>query len=176
MDATNICNNSISCKLFILYKNETLLLGSKIFCIISKENVIFSRKQLAATPFGMIHAALVTKSCWRQKSSSMPWSLLQSSAWLVLVIFGKWKINALTLAFTEADLTYGWIPEQLLHDLPESEGVMAKSNCGRSIPAAIGMATILYATAHAKFWWTFPIVAWARDRASTIWGKSLELN
>lgn len=35
--------------------------------------------------------------------------------------------------------------------LPEREGVIAKSNWGSSKPAAMGMATTLYATAHDKF-------------------------
>ncbi|KAM0016283.1 hypothetical protein Hdeb2414_s0030g00708991 [Helianthus debilis subsp. tardiflorus] len=34
---------------------------------------------------------------------------------------------------------------------PESEGVIAKSKCGSSTPAATGIATTLYATAQDKF-------------------------
>lgn len=34
---------------------------------------------------------------------------------------------------------------------PESEGVMAKSYCGSSTPAAMGIVTTLYAIAHDKF-------------------------
>ena len=44
---------------------------------------------------------------------------------------------------------------------------MAKSYCGRSTPAAMGMATTLYAIAHDKFWYTFAIVACASSNAST---------
>lgn len=40
-----------------------------------------------------------------------------------------------------------------MHDFysPESDGVMAISYCGSSTPAAMGMATTLYAIAHDKF-------------------------
>lgn len=51
---------------------------------------------------------------------------------------------------------------------PESDGVIAKSNWGSNTPAAMGMATTLYATAQDKFWYTLAIVACARSSASTI--------
>lgn len=50
---------------------------------------------------------------------------------------------------------------------PESDGVTAKSNWGSNKPAAMGIATTLYATAQDRFWWTFAIVARARSSAST---------
>jgi hypothetical protein len=49
---------------------------------------------------------------------------------------------------------------------------MAKSNWGSKAPAAMGMATMLYATAQAKFWWTFSIVAFDRDSASITWARN----
>ena len=45
------------------------------------------------------------------------------------------------------------------YKVPESDGVMAKSNFRSNTPEAIGMATKLYAIAHARFWYTFDIVA-----------------
>lgn len=51
--------------------------------------------------------------------------------------------------------------------IPDREGVIAKSKWGSSTPAAIGIVTTLYATAHNKFWCTLLIVARARSTAST---------
>lgn len=58
---------------------------------------------------------------------------------------------------------------------PESEGVMAKSYWGSNAPAAMGMATTLYATAHNKFWYTFAIVAFARSSASTTYKEAISV-